>query len=179
MLIRVPDSWPPGVIAVLAMLILAVLDLGGALSAKEAVVRRSLPMGVVGLALFVLLFWVYASSLEYAELAPVTLGWVALLQVGVLLLDRFRYETPISRGQWVAVVVMLAAQAYLFLGAPAETGAGATPEPATVPPQRSSLLHAEPVRAQIGPTPVVPAWLVPAPIPARLVPIARMPNELI
>jgi hypothetical protein len=39
-----------------------------------------------------------------------------VLQIGVVLLDRFRYETPISRGQWAAVVVVIAAQAYLLLG---------------------------------------------------------------
>jgi hypothetical protein len=69
MLIRLPDSWPHGLVAVLAMLVLALLDLGGAFAAKEAVLRRSMPMAAVGVTLFVLLFWVYASSLRYADLA--------------------------------------------------------------------------------------------------------------
>jgi hypothetical protein len=129
MLIRVPDSWPHGLVAVLAMLVLAVIDLAGAYAAKEAVLRRSLPMAVVGVGLFTLLFWVYASSLRYADLAPVTLGWVVLLQVGVVLLDRFRYGTPVSRGQWAAVVVLLAAQAYLLL---APSVGAATEPPSTV-----------------------------------------------
>jgi hypothetical protein len=122
MLIRVPDSWPHGLVATLAVLALAVIDLAGAYAAKEAVLRRSLPMAAVGVGLFVLLFWVYASSLRYAELAPVTLGWVVLLQVGVVLLDRFRYGTPVSRGQWAAVVVVIAAQAYLLLAPSAAPG---------------------------------------------------------
>jgi hypothetical protein len=42
MLIRLPDSWPHGLVAVLARLVLALLDLGGAFAAKEAVLRRSL-----------------------------------------------------------------------------------------------------------------------------------------
>ena len=116
MLIRLPDSWPHGLVAVIAILSLAMLDLGGAFAAKEAVLRRSFPMAALGVTLFVLLFWVYASSLRYADLAPVTLGWVVVLQIGVVLLDRFRYQTPISRGQWAAVVVVIAAQAYLLLG---------------------------------------------------------------
>src|SRR5512144_371583 len=115
MLIRVPESWPHGAVAALAMLVLAALDLAGAYAAKEAALRRSLPMAAVGVVMFVLLFWVYASSLRYTELAPVTLGWVVILQVGVVLLDRFRYGTPVSRGQWAAVLVVLAAQAYLLL----------------------------------------------------------------
>ena len=119
MLIRLPESWPHTVVAALAMAVLAALDLAGAYAAKEAVLRRSAGMAALGVALFVVLFWVYASSLRYAELAPVTLGWIVLLQVGVLLLDRFRYGTPLSRGQWAAVAVVLAAQLYLVLAPPA------------------------------------------------------------
>ena len=115
MLLRAPGSWPTPVVAVVAMLLLAAVDLAGAYVAKEAVVRRSLPWGVAGIALFVLLFYVYASSLQYAELALVTLGWVVVLQVGVLLLDHFRYGNALSADKWVAVAVILAAQAYLLL----------------------------------------------------------------
>jgi hypothetical protein len=84
--------------------------------------------------LFVLLFWVYASSLRYADLAPVTLGWVVVLQIGVVLLDRFRYQTPISRGQWAAVVAVIAAQAYLLLGGSDAGPAAADPGPAAAAP---------------------------------------------
>jgi hypothetical protein len=119
MLIRLPESWPHSVVAALAMLVLATLDLAGAFAAKEAVLRRSVPMAVGGVALFVLLFWVYASSLRYADLAPVTFGWIVILQVGVVVLDRYHYGAQVSRGQWAAVGVLLAAQAYLIL-APAQ-----------------------------------------------------------
>ena len=115
MLLRAPASWPTPVVAAVAMLLLAVVDLAGAYATKEAVVRRSLPWAVAGVALFVLLFYVYASSLQYAELALVTLGWVVALQVGVLLLDQFRYGNALSADKWVAVAVILAAQAYLLL----------------------------------------------------------------
>ena len=115
MLLRAPASWPTPVVAAVAMLLLAAVDLAGAYAAKEAVVRRSLPWGAAGIALFVLLFYVYASSLQYAELALVTLGWVVVLQVGVLLLDHLRYGSALSADKWVAVAVILAAQAYLLL----------------------------------------------------------------
>jgi hypothetical protein len=117
MLIRAPESWPHALVAIVAMVVLAGLDLGGAFAAKEAVARRSSLLAAVGILLFVGLFWVYASSLQYADLAPVTLGWVVLLQVGVLLLDRYRYDAQLPVGKWVAVVVIIAAQAYLVLGA--------------------------------------------------------------
>jgi hypothetical protein len=115
MLLRAPASWPTPVVATVAMLLLGVVDLAGAYATKEAVVRRSLPWAVAGIALFLLLFYVYASSLQYAELALVTLGWVVALQVGVLLLDQFRYGNALSADKWVAVAVILAAQAYLLL----------------------------------------------------------------
>lgn len=118
MLIRAPHNWPTPAVAAVAMLLLAVLDLGGSFAAKEAVLRRSPLLAVAGAGLYVLLFWVYASSLQYADLAPVTFGWIVALQIGVVLLDRFRYATPLPPGSWVAIAVILAAQAYLlFAGA--------------------------------------------------------------
>ena len=43
MLLRAPASWPGPVVAVVAMLLLAPIDLAAAYVAKEAVARRSLP----------------------------------------------------------------------------------------------------------------------------------------
>ena len=125
MLLRLPESWPPPVVAVLAMTALALLDLGGTFAAKEAVERRSWVAAAIGVTLFALLFWIFASSLQYAELAPVTFGWVVILQVGVLLLDRVKYGVELPAGKWVAVGVLLLAQAYLLLGPdkPAEPAA--------------------------------------------------------
>ncbi|MFN0282830.1 MAG: hypothetical protein ACKVZ6_12780 [Kineosporiaceae bacterium] len=120
MFIRAPHSWSPLTVAAVAMVLLAALDLAGAYAAKEAVVRRSPAFAAVGITLFVLLFWVYSSSLQYADLAPVTLGWLVVLQVGVVLLDRFHYGSPVPRGHWAAIVLIIAAQAYLVL-APAGT----------------------------------------------------------
>jgi hypothetical protein len=114
MLIKAPESWPQPLVAAVAMALLATLDLAGAYAAKEAVERRSPAIAALGGLLFVLLFWVYACSLQYADLAPVTFGWIVLLQIGVLLLDRFRYGTHLPRGAWIAVALILAAQAYLL-----------------------------------------------------------------
>jgi hypothetical protein len=125
MLLRAPASWPTPLVAVVAMLLLAVVDLGGAYAAKEAVLRRSPSWAAAGVALFMLLFYVYASSLQYAELALVTLGWVVALQVGVVLLDQFRYGNALSADKWVAVAVILAAQAYLLLSPAAASPAAA------------------------------------------------------
>jgi hypothetical protein len=128
MLIHFPDEWPRVVSATIAMAVLAGLDLAGTFTAKEALVRRSPLIGAVGAALFLLLFWVLMSSLQYAELTPITFGWIVLLQVGVLMLDRFRYGITLSAGAWIAIGVMMAAQGYLVLasGAPSDVAGGRT-----------------------------------------------------
>lgn len=127
MFLRFPASWSPTTVAVVAMVVLAGLDLAGAYAAKEAVARRSPAFAALGIGLFVVLFWVYSSSLQYAELGPVTLGWIVVLQVGVVLLDRFHYGQAVPRGHWMAIVLIIAAQAYLLL-------APASPAPAAEGP---------------------------------------------
>ena len=119
-LIRLPESWPLPVVATICMAALAGLDLLGALAAKEwAESRSALPLGLGALA-FVVLFWVYASSLQYAELAVVTMGWIVLLQVGIVLVDRLHFGATLPAGKLAAIVVILAAQGYLLL-APSST----------------------------------------------------------
>ena len=115
-LMRAPDSWPLPVTAAVSMTTLAGLDLVGAYAAKEWAVTRGTGMLVLGIGAFVVLFWVYASALQYAELALVTLGWIVVLQLGLLLVDRVVYAVKLAPGQWVAIVLILAAQAYLLVG---------------------------------------------------------------
>lgn len=114
-LIKLPTSWPLPVVATLCMAALAGLDLIGAYAAKEwAEKQNTVALGLGALA-FLVLFWVYASSLQYAELAVVTMGWIVLLQVGILLIDRFHFGTTLPTGKLVAVVIILTAQGYLVL----------------------------------------------------------------
>ena len=119
-MLRAPEGWPVALVATIAMVALAGLDLLGALAAKEWAEHRAPAPMLVGLAAFGVLFWVYASSLQYAELALVTMGWIVMLQVGLVVLDRVRYGVELPPGKWVAVVVLLAAQSYLLL-APSTT----------------------------------------------------------
>ena len=46
----------------------------------------------------------------------VTMGWVVLLQVGLLVLDHVRYGATLPTGKWVAVALVLVLQGYLMLG---------------------------------------------------------------
>jgi hypothetical protein len=124
-LIKAPDAWPVPVVATIAMVCLAGLDLAGAVLAKEWAENGSIRALVLGAGAFLVLFWVYASSLRYAELALVTMGWVVMLQVGLVLVDRWRYGVELPVGKWVAIGVVLLAQAYLVL-APTAPHAGPT-----------------------------------------------------
>ncbi|CAN7599077.1 hypothetical protein LJR027_004270 [Terrabacter sp. LjRoot27] len=119
-LIKAPEAWPVPVVATVAMVCLAGLDLLGAVFAKEWAENGSVRALVLGAGAFLVLFWVYASSLRYAELALVTMGWVVMLQVGLVLIDRWRYGVELPTGKWVAIGVVLVAQAYLVLAPTAE-----------------------------------------------------------
>lgn len=98
-----------------AMATLAALDFGGALLAKQWADNGSRLCFLIGLLTFVVLFAVYATSLKTAELSVVTMGWVVLLQVGLVLIDRFRYDVSISTEKWAVIVAILCLQAYLIL----------------------------------------------------------------
>lgn len=136
-LLKAPESWPTWLVGMLAMLALAVLDVVGALAAKEWAASGRLGPLLLGAGAFLVLFYVYASALQYAELAIVTLGWIVLLQVGLLLIDRFYYGVHTAPGKWVAAAVILAAQGYLLLG----------PDGASEPPEVSTAATADLSRA--------------------------------
>lgn len=119
-LIKAPSGLPIPVVATLAMVLLAALDLAGAVAAKEWADNGNVRGLVLGSASFLVLWWVYASSLKYAELSIVTMGWIVMLQVGLLLIDRWRYGVELPTGKWIAIGVVLVAQGYLLL-APSTT----------------------------------------------------------
>jgi hypothetical protein len=93
-------------------------------AAKTWSEHRSVLWFGAGLALFGLLFWVYGSALRYAELAQVTIAWIVVLQVGLLLIDRFRYDVEIATPKWVAIGAILGLEAYLLLAPDAATASG-------------------------------------------------------
>jgi hypothetical protein len=122
-LMKAPAAWPLPLIAGCAMLLLAALDFAGALAAKEWADGGSPRWLLAGIACFLLLFYVYAASLQYADLATVTMGWIVLLQVSLLVLDHVRYEVSLPPARWVAIGLILVLQAYLVL-APAASRSG-------------------------------------------------------
>lgn len=97
---------------VAAMFALGALDLVGAALARSWSDHRSIITLFGGMAVFALLFVVYGKSLDYAELSTVTIGWIVLLQVGVVVLDRLQ-GVAIPPSRMTAIALILALQAYL------------------------------------------------------------------
>jgi hypothetical protein len=109
------DAIPRPLVAVGAMVVLAGLDLIGAVLAKHWSDRGSLISLLGGVAVFGLLFVVYGSSLAYAELATVTFGWIVILQIGVVLLQRVQDQVAVAPDRLAAMIAILVLQAYLVL----------------------------------------------------------------
>jgi len=95
-----------------AILVLAALDLAGAALARSWSDHRSMITMFGGMAVFSLLFVVYGKSLDYAELSTVTIGWIVLLQIGVVVLDRLN-GVAIPPPKMTAIALILVLQAYL------------------------------------------------------------------
>lgn len=106
------DSRRPLGPVIAAMVALGALDLIGAALAKSWSEHRSIITMIGGVAVFAVLFVVYGKSLEYAELSTVTIGWIVILQVGVVVLDRLQ-GVAIPPSKMGAIVLILLLQAYL------------------------------------------------------------------
>jgi hypothetical protein len=97
---------------IVAIAALAALDLIGAVLARSWSDHRSIIAMVGGMTVSSLLFLVYGKSLDYAELSTVTIGWIVLLQIGVVVLDRL-HGVAIPPPKLAAIVLILALQTYL------------------------------------------------------------------
>jgi len=115
-----------------SMAALAAIDLVGALFAKEYAERHRPVALALGVTSFVLLFGIYVVALRFAELSIVTMGWIVMLQIGVIALDQLRYGLHLDAKQWAAIVVIIVLQCYLIVstsasGLPAEASADHRP----------------------------------------------------
>jgi ornithine decarboxylase len=122
---------------------LAAIDLVGALFAKEYAERHRPLALVLGVASFIVLFGVYVVALRYAELSIVTMGWIAMLQIGLLVVDRRLYGLHLDLSQWAAVVVIIVLQCYLIVSSASPASPAPSAEPAVEPvPFRTTSLDA-------------------------------------
>jgi hypothetical protein len=130
---------PAVVIVPVMIVVLAGVDIAGGIVAKSWALGRSPWMFATGVALFALLFWIYGISLRHGELSTVTIGWVVLVTLADMGLDRFHYGVQFPTSKWLAALGAVALLAYLLVGTqtpvehPVEHGStAATPlEPVT------------------------------------------------
>ncbi|HEX9854429.1 MAG TPA: hypothetical protein VGC47_03880 [Acidimicrobiia bacterium] len=109
------------VVSVALLLCLAGLDLVASVLAKEWSTGRPAVWFWAGAIVHLALFAVYARTLTLMQLTVVTFGWIVLLQIGVVLVDRARYGTSLGAGQLTALVAMLALQMYVMTAGPSPT----------------------------------------------------------
>ena len=98
------------------MVLLAGLDFTGTMLAKEWTIHRAAWQLVGGGATFLALFVALVCGLRYAEMSMLSLGWIVVLQTGLIMLDRSRYGLHLSVGGWLAVAAILVLQGFLLLG---------------------------------------------------------------
>ena len=115
------SSTAPAAAVVAFVFLLAALDLIGSVLAKEWGISRSPWFFGLGALSFVALFALYGSALKIAEMSTVTFGWIVLVQVAVLVLERVRYDVSLPPGKWIAVVGICLLQGYLILAPAAPT----------------------------------------------------------
>jgi hypothetical protein len=101
-------------IAAGAMIVLGALDFAGALLARRWAHGGSVVWFVAGALCFVALFWVYGRSLRYADLVVVTFGWVAALQVGLLLVNRTQAGRAMPLHTWLAAGAIIVLEGVLI-----------------------------------------------------------------
>lgn len=104
-----------------AILALAVLDTVATICIKEAYVRRSPGIALIGAGLFVAVAYVELLALALASLTLVVLGWIVTLQVVVTAVDRVHYGVRLSAIQSIALTVSLGAAVVAVAAAPAGT----------------------------------------------------------
>ena len=112
---------PAVVIVPVMILVLAGVDIAGGIVAKSWALGRSPWMLAAGVTLFALLFWIYGVSLRHGELSTITIGWVVLVTLADMGLDRFHYGVHFPTSKWIAAFGAVALLVYLLVGTDSPT----------------------------------------------------------
>jgi hypothetical protein len=92
---------------------LATLDLAAAVIAKEWSIRRSPWLLVAGVVASILLFVVFVMAVGHTQMSSVTIGWIVMLQVGLMVTESVRYGVNHSIDRWVAMGAIVCLLGYL------------------------------------------------------------------
>lgn len=96
---------------------LAAVDVVESVRAKEWSERRSVWLLIAGVAAAIVMFGLFSVAVRYTDMSTVTLGWIVVLQIGLMVTERVRYGIDHGLDRWAAVAAMVALQGYLLVGA--------------------------------------------------------------
>lgn len=108
------EQLPAAVLAPALIALLAAVDFLLGLVAKSWSGSSSSLTLAAGLGLSALLFCLYGVSLRHGHLSSITLGWVVVLTVADLLVDRFEFGVQLPTSKWLAAAGAVALLGYLI-----------------------------------------------------------------
>jgi hypothetical protein len=79
---------PTAAIVPVMVVLLAGIDLVSGVVAKSWADTHSGWLMLAGCAMYLVMFWIYGVSLRFGELSTITVGWVVLVTVGNMALDK-------------------------------------------------------------------------------------------
>ncbi len=94
-------------------LLLAGLDVTESILAKEWVTHRSPWLLVAGLTASVMLFALFVVAIGYTEMSTVTIGWVVVMQVGLMVTETVRYGVSHPPDRWIVMGAIVCLLGYL------------------------------------------------------------------
>lgn len=68
-----------------------------------------------------LLFALFVVAIGYAEMSTVTIGWIVVMQLGLMVAESVRYGVTHSTDRWVAMGAIVALLGYLLAAPPTTT----------------------------------------------------------
>jgi hypothetical protein len=108
------EELPAALLVPALIALLAAVDFLLGLVAKSWSGSGSAPLLTLGLALSAVLFWLYGVSLRHGHLSSITLGWVVVLTVADLLVDRFQFGVQLPPSKWLAAAGAVVLLGYLI-----------------------------------------------------------------
>lgn len=109
---------PAPVVVPVMVIVLAAIDLASGVVAKSWVASDSVWLMAGGFAMYLVMFWLYGVTLRFGELSTITVGWVVLITVGNMALDKFHYQVAFPVSKWIAALGAVALLVYLLVDTP-------------------------------------------------------------
>jgi hypothetical protein len=94
---------------------LAGIDLVESVLAKEWAIRRSPWLLVAGLVASGLLFAVFVVAVGYTEMSTLTIGWIVVLQLGLMATESIRFGVSHPPDRWVVMGAIVCLLTYLVI----------------------------------------------------------------